>query len=347
MNCDFDGATLVDQWSSLQMQLDAHRPDRLAARCDVETTTPVVLLAGFLGAGKTTLLVRLLAEPPDGVAIRGIVNDVGSLPFDPTMVAAASGLEIELSNGCACCQNTGDLSRTLDSAADADLVVLEASGVADPLALTQVVEARPALHLERIVTLIDGRDFEARLGDPQLGALLRRQLEAAHTIVITRADESGAADIERLATLASRIAPGRPVITSTLDDPAVDTLVGDTLSGARLPPETPAWNRLLPTVTLAQTDGRTSHEVDRVLASRPVEIMRCKGILEIDGSPHLVQSTPTTYSIEPARAPNHSGAQLTVIGTDLGVATSFAAALGCFASTADDDEPGRPSTIVL
>jgi len=137
--------------------MDAARiiPARLKAK---DNSLPLTILAGFLGAGKTTLVNRLLSAP-EGRRIVVLVNDFGSLDIDARLISSRSPGTISLANGCACCTVAGDLSRALVELAQRsdppDAILLEASGLADPLGIAQVALANPAVRLDGIVTMID------------------------------------------------------------------------------------------------------------------------------------------------------------------------------------------------
>ena len=111
---------------------------------------PVTLLSGFLGTGKTTALKHLL-ENRDGVKIGVVVNDVASVNIDAKLMSnpgndgEANGvltddMTIELQNGCACCSLADELLTSMEAlmtGRDFDAVVVELSGVADPVSVQQ------------------------------------------------------------------------------------------------------------------------------------------------------------------------------------------------------------------
>lgn len=134
---------------------------------DVIKTTkkpiPIVLLAGFLGAGKTSTLKHLL-ENNVNVRIGTIVNDVASVNIDAKLVSNvigninnnngdgdrgsaggentyyADGGIVELQNGCACCSLADELLTSVIKLTDSgqrnlDAIVVELSGVADPMSV--------------------------------------------------------------------------------------------------------------------------------------------------------------------------------------------------------------------
>lgn len=309
------GTHLETMWSSLLTELSAHRPrpETVAGQAldeDGAQAIPVTLVSGFLGAGKSTLLVRLLSAPPEGLVIRAVVNDIGSLPFDPTLVTAdgptgaTAEVEVSLTNGCGCCEQSADLMATLDRVArgQPDLIVLEASGVADPLALAQVVEAHPGLHLDRIVTVVDGAGVEAQSHHPAVAPILGRQLEAAHCVVLSHADRLPEEDDATVTALLTEMAPGRVIVPSTLTQPATATLTPSGPRGAGL--TTGGGSRAaghdLVTTTVTQERTLSSAQLEAALANRPPELLRGKGLLMVDDVPQHVQFNTTAATVSPA-----------------------------------------------
>ena len=255
------------------------------------------------------MLARLLTRPPHGLAVRAIVNDVGSLPFDPTMIANASRVEIDLSNGCGCCERAADMAETLRDLASPTsgaegrpgLVVLEAAGAADPLALAQIVEAEATLSLDRIVTVVDASAMRAQLDDPSIGHVFRRQLDAAHCLVVSHVE--GLSRHERAVVVAelADLAPGRVIATSSQEEPASEMLTPQAIRGARLVPPLNGLRVELATLTLGQGSApiRRTH-LEQALADKASLIVRAKGRLELDDGFVYVQVTSSNFSMEAA-----------------------------------------------
>ena len=321
-------ATLTQQWASLQMHLEAHRPDRPDRSAPRATTTPVVLLTGFLGAGKTTLLVDLLTSGPPNFRINAIVNDVGALQFDPSLVANNADLQVELTNGCACCQTSENLALSLDgAAAAADLVVLEASGIADPYALAQVIEARPTAHLDRIVSMVDAVAIQHQLENPYTAGLVARQLVAAHVVILAKTDRLGTREQDQVVALISNVAPGRPVVCSSTAKPASSALLAGTGVGAGLACDMVASDGQLIVVTARQTEEISMADLRHTFENQSRSIIRSKGTLNAESRSYLVQSTSTDHCIQSVAA--RSNGHLTIVGTTAAAVADFSTRLGC------------------
>jgi len=106
---------------------------------------PVTLLSGFLGTGKTTLLKQIL-QNKDNMKIAVIVNDMGAINLDASEIKKHKLIQekeemVELQNGCICCTLRGDLLKTVkrlsDSDEEYDHLVIESTGIAEPLPVAQ------------------------------------------------------------------------------------------------------------------------------------------------------------------------------------------------------------------
>ena len=152
---------------------------------------PVTLVTGFLGSGKTTLVNHILSNRA-GVRAAVLVNELGAIGIDNDLIIAAEDGMIELTNGCICCSTNSDLLdsivRVLSRAEPVDHIIVETTGVADPLpvALTFLrPEFREALRLDAIVAVADAEQFGLDLFD---GIASRNQLRHADAILLNKCD---------------------------------------------------------------------------------------------------------------------------------------------------------------
>ncbi|MHA6793145.1 CobW family GTP-binding protein [Pseudonocardia bannensis] len=178
---------------------------------------PVVVLAGFLGSGKTTLLNHLLANSLD-VRIGVIVNDFGSIGIDAMLVGGQADAMVSLGNGCLCCEvGEGGVAALLDQLADADaeidVIVVEASGIAEPGTLVQLVLSceNPRITFGGLVEVVDAAEVEdTRARHPELD----RHLALADLLVLNKIDRVDAAAHERALALCRRVNDRAPVVST-------------------------------------------------------------------------------------------------------------------------------------
>lgn len=133
---------------------------------------PVTVLSGFLGAGKTTLLNHILHNR-EGLKVAVIVNDMSSVNIDAELVERGGGnlsqkeeKLVEMSNGCICCTLRDDLLTEVSALAEAgkyDYLVIESTGIAEPLPVAATFEFRDehgkslsdVARLDTMVTVVD------------------------------------------------------------------------------------------------------------------------------------------------------------------------------------------------
>lgn len=105
-------------------------------------TIPVIALTGYLGAGKTTLLNHVLRTP--GARIGVVINDFGELNVDAGLITGQVDEPMSIAGGCLChLPEDGRLDEALAKLADPklalDAIIVEASGVAEPGAVSKVI----------------------------------------------------------------------------------------------------------------------------------------------------------------------------------------------------------------
>ncbi|MET8944763.1 GTP-binding protein [Streptomyces sp. NPDC004542] len=178
---------------------------------------PVVVLAGFLGSGKTTLLNHLLHHS-GGSRIGAIVNDFGAIEIDAMAVAGALGdSTVSLGNGCLCCAVDASeldlyLERLAAPATGIDVIVIEASGLAEPQELVRMVLAseHPGIVYGGLIEVVDAAEFDdTRAKHPEID----RHLALADLVVVNKFDR--AADGERLLGVVRSLA-GRAAVVPAL-----------------------------------------------------------------------------------------------------------------------------------
>ncbi len=173
----------------------------------------IILVTGYLGAGKTTLLNHILSNDRN-LRAAVIVNDIGEVNIDEALIREG-GLSqtdsvIPLTNGCICCSLSDDLAEQLVGIAetgDFDYIVIEASGICEPMPIAYTIsafcddsaEGGAPLALDNIVAVVDcarmidefdggERLLDEDLEEDDVESLLVEQIEFCTTIVLNKVD---------------------------------------------------------------------------------------------------------------------------------------------------------------
>lgn len=290
---------------------------------------PVTLITGFLGSGKTTLISRLLKHPDmDRVAVIineigeiGIDHDLVTMSSENVSLLANGCLCCTVRTDL---QDTlrelfGD--RRAGRIADFDRVMIETTGLADPAPVIQTLSSDSMLgahyRLDGVVTLVDAVNAVSQLGQfPEA----ERQIAMADRIFITKSDLASGDGIAALKGAIAAINPRAEVRSCAMGDLHPSELTGIGLQSARAggntlrflgeldqsvsessqPREAYLGERLParhdPAVkTLSLRFDRPfswdsfSAAMEMVISLRGQDLLRVKGIVNVEGQPIVVQ----------------------------------------------------------
>lgn len=219
-----------------------------------QSTTPVLLLTGYLGSGKTTLLNRILSNQK-GIRFAVIVNDIGEVNIDASLIAQGGIVGqnddslVPLQNGCICCTLKMDLVQQLSdlvSQQQFDYIVIEASGICEPAPIAQTIDAYPTLYpnlatkgvarLDSIVTVVDalrlrdefagGQDlYKKDMAEDDLASLVIQQVEFCNMILLNKASEVSPEELEHIKAILRELQPKAEIITCDYCDVPLEKLI--------------------------------------------------------------------------------------------------------------------------
>ena len=215
---------------------------------------PVLLLTGYLGSGKTTLLNRILTNKK-GIKFAVVVNDIGEVNIDANLIQQGGVVNqkddslVALQNGCICCTLKMDLVEQLKDIAAMqrfDYIVIEASGICEPAPIAQTICSIPTLgpeytkdailRLDSIVTVVDAlrmRDefgngealTSQNIGEEDIENLVIQQIEFCNTILLNKASEVSAEELEKIKQIIRALQPKAEIIPCDYGDVDLDKLV--------------------------------------------------------------------------------------------------------------------------
>lgn len=207
--------------------------------------TPITLLCGYLGAGKTTLLNKVLSNQ-EGYKVAVIVNDIGEVNFDEKLIADGAKITdtssiVPLTNGCICCTLKTQLAQNIENLIKSgkfDYIMIEASGVCEPMPIVQELETIKNGKVDNVVGVVDA----ARLVDEFAGgdkllkkdsieeedveSLLVQQIEFCSTLVINKKDLVSDEEFKKVRKVIEVLHPGVKIIETIHGDVDVKEIMG-------------------------------------------------------------------------------------------------------------------------
>ena len=206
--------------------------------------TPITLLCGYLGAGKTTLLNKVLNNQ-QGYKVAVIVNDIGEVNVDASLIAKGGNITdtsdiVPLTNGCICCTLKSQMATNIEKLIKTgkyDYILIEASGVCEPMPIAQELELIKNGKLDNVVGVVDAARLvdefaggenllkKDQIEEEDIESLLIQQIEFCSTLVINKVDLVSESDLAKVRKVVQALHPGVKVFeTSHGDVPVKDIL---------------------------------------------------------------------------------------------------------------------------
>ena len=233
---------------------------------------PILLLTGYLGSGKTTLVNRILKNEK-GIRFAVIVNDIGEVNIDATliqqggMVGKKDDSLVALQNGCICCTLKTDLMQQIVEIMKMDkfdYIVIEASGICEPEPIAQTITSMKAIggvytefgtpRLDCIVTVVDalrmvdefgcGENLERKdLEEEDIENLIIQQIELCNILLLNKVADVEPEALEKVKRIIREIQLKAKIVECNYADVDIESLLNTNIFDFRQTESGAGWLR--------------------------------------------------------------------------------------------------------
>lgn len=249
---------------------------------------PILLLTGYLGSGKTTLVNHILANKR-GIKFAVIVNDIGEVNIDADLIQKGGIVNkkddslVALQNGCICCTLKADLIEQvfeLMKMERFDYIVIEASGICEPEPIAQTICSIPRLggaytkygicRLDCIVTVVDalrmqsefacGNDLTRKhIDEEDIENLIIQQIEFCNIILLNKAAEVKAEELDRIRQIIRRLQPAAEIIECNYADVDLNRIISTNLFNFERVATSAGWIREIERQATEEEENEAKH----------------------------------------------------------------------------------------
>ena len=250
---------------------------------------PILLLTGYLGSGKTTLVNRILSNKK-GIRFAVIVNDIGEVNIDATLiqqggvVGQSDDSLVALQNGCICCTLKTDLMNQIVEIMKMDkfdYIVIEASGICEPEPIAQTICSMKSIggvytefgtpRLDCLVTVVDalrmadefgcGESLERKnLEEDDIENLIIQQIEFCNVILLNKASEVSPESLEKIKHIIREIQTKAQIIECDYADVDLEKLLDTNMFDYRQTESGAGWIRGLESDVHDEEHHHEEHE---------------------------------------------------------------------------------------
>ena len=290
------------------------------------------MVTGYLGSGKTTFIKHFLDRYAPDYRIGVIQNEYAGANIDTTELQM-SGRKfevLEINNGSVFCICL--LANFIDSMAafmdeyNPELVILEASGLSDPIAVAELLQhekLQGRVYLGYVWSIIDSVNFHKVV---QMAERLKRQIMISDALIINKTDLGGD-NLPFVHEQLGKLNPDAVQVEASYCDipfgPLEDMIAGDPVAILQAPihnKTAPLERAMINTVVLKTTFKIDGRKFDLFMKEVEKKLIRMKGFVNLeDGQTLRIQSifgTTRTENID------HYSAPTEIIGIGFGITSA-------------------------
>ncbi len=248
----------------------------------------LILVTGFLGSGKTSFLKFFLNRFSNNYRIAVIQNEFSGTNIDAIELKNSSWKFelVEINNGSIFCvcqfSNFKEQLEKLYYDYCPDLVVIEATGLADPLSVGMIFNNSELYYLSKIITIIDSINYKIV---SKLVMAVNNQVKIADIVLINKTDLVGDSNnnddiIEDIKMLN----PNALIYNTSYSEFNEIDIQDSTMPIVRVSGELSEMNESISSEIIRDNKQMTQAELDEFIAQIPENTIRLKGYVKIENN---------------------------------------------------------------
>ena len=228
-------------------------------------------------------------EQKDFFKFAVIVNDIGEVNIDADLIQKGGIVNkkddslVALQNGCICCTLKADLIEQvfeLMKMERFDYIVIEASGICEPEPIAQTICSIPRLggaytkygicRLDCIVTVVDalrmqsefacGNDLTRKhIDEEDIENLIIQQIEFCNIILLNKAAEVKAEELERIRQIIRKLQPAAEIIECNYADVDLNRIISTNLFNFERVATSAGWIREIERQATEEEENEAKH----------------------------------------------------------------------------------------
>ncbi|MGL5941108.1 MAG: CobW family GTP-binding protein [Waterburya sp.] len=163
------------------------------------------------------IAVQIL-QNKDDLKVAVLVNEFGDINIDEQLLISVESDIVELDNGCICCTINDSLVdavyRVLEREEKVDYLVIETTGVADPLPIILTflsTELKFSTRIDAVITVVDAAAFDTQYFESEAAI---SQIRYGDLVILNKIDLATKEQIEKLEAFIIDIKPGFRILQS-------------------------------------------------------------------------------------------------------------------------------------
>lgn len=178
--------------------------------------------------------MNMILANQKGYKVAVIVNDIGEINVDASLIEKDANITdkgslVPLTNGCICCTLKTDLVMQIENliaSGKYDYLLIESSGVCEPMPIAQAIETIENGYLDNVVSVVDAKRLvdefadgaqllKKDMGEEDIESLLVQQIEFCSTLIINKKDLVTEDQMKKVRAVVNKLQPHVKVIETT------------------------------------------------------------------------------------------------------------------------------------